>query len=66
MIKKMFYSNSGGAIGFSTLEDIKEYLGDSLDDFARIEEYKDLILAYYQNDYTPLCIGQIRYVNITP
>lgn len=61
MNKKVFYPNGGESTEISTLEDVVSYMGDSLSGFTRIEEDRNMVLAYHQNDPTPICIGQIRY-----
>ena len=61
MSKKVFYPNGGSPIEISSSEDIVNYMGNSLNGFSRIEEDRNLILAYQQNDPSPICIGQIRH-----
>lgn len=60
MKRKIFYPNGGTPTEISCLDDIRSYMGDSLDCFTRIEEDRNIVLAYHQNDPSPICIGQIR------
>ena len=59
MSKKIFTPNGGEPIEVNGLQDVVDYMGTRLDGFSSIEEDRNLVLAYIQNNPTPICIGKI-------
>ncbi len=59
MSKMIFTPNGGEPIYVDNLQDIVTHMRSHLDGFSRIEEDRNFILAYIQEDQTPICIGTI-------
>ena len=59
MSKMIFTPNGGEPVNVDNLQDIVTHMGSHLDGFSRIENDGNMILAYIQEDPTPICIGKI-------